>query len=169
VSADLNIRRLLVPADVAAFRAIRLEGLRREPEAFGSDLAAEETEPEAWFAERLETSEVVGAFRGDKLCGVACLGFHSATRYRHKGSLWGMYVRPESRGAGVARALATEVIRRARDRVEILQLCVYRANRPARRLYTALGFQEYGLEKDALKVGDRYFDDILMALDLRPH
>ena len=33
----------------------------------------------------------------------------------------------------------------------------------ARRLYASLGFIEYGLEKNALKVGDRYLDDVLMV------
>jgi len=46
---------------------------------------------------------------------------------------------------------------------------VERGNLNARRLYTSLGFVEFGLEKDALKVDGTYYDNILMALDLRPH
>ena len=40
-------------------------------------------------------------------------------------------------------------------------------NEPARRLYERLGFVEYGVEKSSLKQDGRYYDEILMALDLR--
>jgi ribosomal protein S18 acetylase RimI-like enzyme len=54
----------------------------------------------------------------------------------------------------------------ARGEVELIQLVVERKNLTARRLYTSLGFVEYGLEVNARKFGDRYFDDVLMAKDL---
>jgi RimJ/RimL family protein N-acetyltransferase len=50
----------------------------------------------------------------------------------------------------------------------VVQLTVVAGNETARRLYAGLGFEEYGLEKKALKLGDRYFDEILMAKDLGP-
>jgi hypothetical protein len=39
-------------------------------------------------------------------------------------------------------------------------------NETARRLYARLGFVEYGIEKNSLKYGGRYYDEILMAKDL---
>jgi hypothetical protein len=41
-------------------------------------------------------------------------------------------------------------------------------NEPARRLYARLGFVEYGIERNSLKHGGRYYDEILMAKDLTP-
>jgi hypothetical protein len=38
-----------------------------------------------------------------------------------------------------------------------------RPNNAAVRLYTRLGFKEYGLEQRALKFGGRYYDEVLMA------
>ncbi len=77
-----------------------------------------------------------------------------------------MYVRPDARGAGVARRLVEAVIAYARVRVELIQLSVVEGNEQARRLYARLGFVEYGIEKNSLKYGGRYYDEILMAKDL---
>ena len=41
-----------------------------------------------------------------------------------------------------------------------------RDNEQARRLYTSLGFVEYGLERNALKQDGRYYDEVLMAKNL---
>jgi RimJ/RimL family protein N-acetyltransferase len=79
-----------------------------------------------------------------------------------------MYVRPNSRNAGVGRQLVEAVIDQARDQVEVIQLSVVSGNEGARRLYASLGFVEYGVEKNSLKQDGRYYDEILMALDLRP-
>ena len=51
--------------------------------------------------------------------------------------------------------------------IEVIQLSVISDNQPARRLYGSLGFVEYGLERDSLKQNGRYYDEVLMALDLR--
>ena len=77
-----------------------------------------------------------------------------------------MYVRPDARKAGLGRQLIEAVIDYARDHVEVIQLSVVSGNEPARRLYTGLGFVEYGVEKKSLKQDGRYYDEILMALDL---
>ena len=52
------------------------------------------------------------------------------------------------------------------EHVELIQLTVVSENEAARRLYADLGFVEYGIERNALKQGGRYYDEILMAKDL---
>ncbi len=78
-----------------------------------------------------------------------------------------MYVRPDSRNAGLGRRLAEAVIEFARPRVELIQLAVVSDNVTARRLYAGLGFAEYGIERNALKQDGRYYDEVLMAKDLK--
>ena len=68
---------------------------------------------------------------------------------------------------GVGAALLTAVIEYAREQVEIMQLTVAAINEPARRLYTRMGFVEYGRQERALKHGHRYFDEVLMMKSLR--
>jgi RimJ/RimL family protein N-acetyltransferase len=163
---DIEVRRL-TPADAAGYREIRLAGLKNNPEAFGSTFESESLKPLSSFAERLRSSAIFGALRGAELLGIAGFAFREGAKETHKGLLWGMYVRPDARKSGVGRRLVEAVIDFARQHVEILQLNVVSDNEPARRLYARLGFVEYGLEKNSLKHGGTYYDEILMALDLK--
>jgi ribosomal protein S18 acetylase RimI-like enzyme len=156
----------MTPADAALYRDVRLEGLRCNPEAFGSTFERENAKSLAWFEERIASSDVFGAFAGEELVGVAGLLPHQGQKERHKAFLWGMYVRPGARKTGVGRRLIETLIDAARGRVELIQLSVVSDNEGARRLYASLGFVEYGLEKKSLKQDGRYYDEILMAKDL---
>ncbi len=160
---DFVIRPLEPGPDTEAFRAIRLEALKTSPESFGSDYATESQRPPEWFAERLSEGVMFGAFHGEELLGIAGFYVEPAIRRAHKGVLWGVFVRPKARSAGVARRLAETVLAHAEGKVEQVNLCVERGNMHARRLYASLGFVEYGLEKNAIRIGDRYFDDVMMV------
>jgi hypothetical protein len=50
---------------------------------------------------------------------------------------------------------------------EVIQLALVRDNEQARRLYVRLGFAEYGIETRALKQVGRYYDEVLMAKNLK--
>ena len=143
---QIQIRRL-VPADATLYRDIRLEGLRRSPEAFGSTFEAEDARPLAFFSERLGGSAAFGAFHGSELVGIAGLLIREGQKEAHKGLLVGRYVRPSARNAGVGRRLVETIIEFARQRVELIQLSVVSDNEPARRLYERLGLVEYGIAR----------------------
>ena len=166
-AAQIQIRRL-APADAALYREIRLEALRCNPEAFGSTFEAENARPLTFFSERIGGSKVFGAFHDSKLVGIAGLLIAQGQKEAHKGRLVGMYVRPSARRAGVGRRLVETIVESARHSLELIQLAVVSDNEPARRLYARLGFVEYGLEKKALKQDGHYYDEVLMAKDLKP-
>jgi len=162
---DIAIRRLAQgdPTDLADYRDIRLEALRDSPEAFGSSFEAENAQPLNWFADRLGSATVLGAFYGSDVVGIAGFAIQQGQKRAHKGLLWGMYVRPAARKSGVGRQLIEAILEIARQQVELIQLTVVRDNERARKLYASLGFIEYGLEKNALKQNGRYYDEFLMA------
>jgi len=160
--------RLLRGADAAAFQALRLEALELHPAAFAASPHEEAGQGLEEVAERLEAGAVFGALADGVLGGTAGFAMPGREKKRHKGLLWGVYVRAEMRGQGVGRALVERVIDHARGRVEQLHATVTTSNQAARQLYRHLGFQTYGLEPRGLKVGERYFDQELMALMLRP-
>jgi RimJ/RimL family protein N-acetyltransferase len=164
-AARIEVRRLMLE-DAVAYREIRLAGLRDTPEAFGSTFERESAQPLAWFRDRLANSQVFGAIRLSELLGIAGFARREHDKEKHKGLLWGMYVRPDARNAGIGRLLVEAVIDHARQQVELIQLSVVSGNERARRLYSSLGFVEYGVEKKSLKQCGRYYDEILMALDL---
>lgn len=158
--------RQLAPGDVESLREIRLEGLRLNPEAFGSTFEDEQSAPIEKYSAWINSSQMFGAFQDLRLVGIAAFGVFTGRKDGHKGWLRAMYVTPDFRGKGVSRLLVEAVIRAARQRVDLLQLSVVSENLPAIRLYESCGFQQYGLEKRALKQNGRYYDEIHMFLDL---
>jgi GNAT superfamily N-acetyltransferase len=159
----VDLIRLLTSSDTAAYRDIRLEGLRDSPHAFSSTFAREAAMPPSWFEERIASGNVFGAFVGDELCGVAGYRPMEGAKEHHKAGLWGMYVRAHARRSGLGRRLIEAIIAHAAGQVEQLLLVVTAGNAEAERLYLRMGFSEYGREMKALKQDGRYFDEILMV------
>lgn len=162
--------RPLTAADAAAFRALRIMGLRESPDAFTASIEEEEAFSDAEMAARAvpEVPGVfLGAFAGEELVGMAGYIANQRPKTRHKGIMVAVYVAPDWRAAKVGRRLVEAVIDHARTLGAILHCTVRADNAPARRLYLSLGFVPYGLERDAIFADGRYFDDVLLALDLR--
>ena len=163
--------RELTAADAEIFRELRLRALQEEPEAFGSSWEEENARPLEQTVARLraEGMTAFGAFDADgNLVGMVRLFRHDGAKVRHKADIISMYVAPEVRGRGVGRMLMEAAIERARATpdVEQLLLAVNVTNAPARNLYLSLGFEPFGREPLALKLGDRYYDEEMMVLFL---
>jgi ribosomal protein S18 acetylase RimI-like enzyme len=167
------IIRTLLPAEAAAFWSLRLRALREHPGCFASSPEEEENVPLDVVRARLDsqspsTNLVLGAFVDDKLVGMTGLRRDSFRKAAHKARIWGMYVASEHQSRGIGRRLLEAAIDAGRKMggVEQLHLEVMVDNAPARALYRALGFQSYGVEKRALRIGDAYVDEELMFLML---
>lgn len=161
--------RRLVPADAEAFRALRLEALSTAPEAFGSSPEEEAARPMDVVRARLADTgpdAVFGAFAGDDLVGMAGFVLSQGIKKRHKGLLWGVFVRAQWRDRGTGEQLVRAVIDHARSHALLLQASVVTTNGSARRVYDRLGFVPYGIETRALCVSDTFHDEALLMLDL---
>jgi len=101
--------RKLVAADVAAFRDLRLEALQTYRDAFGSTYETEMSRPLSYFVERLQKNVILGGFDQGELVGM--IGFYqqSGPKDRHKGAIWGMYIKSRLQGGGLASALWTRL------------------------------------------------------------
>ena len=159
-----QVRRLSA-SDAVSYRALRLDGLRAHPEAFGASWEEEVTQPLTWFANRLDQDIIFGGELAGTLDLRGVVGFYvlDSAKQRHKGVLWGMFVQPDVRRTGLGPSLVARVLEHAMQTVEEVRLTVVATNKAAVRLYERAGFEQYGLERRALKIGDEYHDEVLMA------
>lgn len=162
---QFHIRRLQ-PEDQVAFRDIRLEGLRLHPEAFGASLEEEERLSPEEIAGRIGRGVIFGGFDSDeRLAGVIGLARSNPAKIRHTASIWGMYVRQQARGTGLAKSLLADAMAEGKTMCRSLRLSVVSSNLAAIRLYQSMGFSQWAVDTEALKVADTYYDEILMRID----
>jgi len=170
----VEIRRLTA-ADAAIYWPLRLRALREEPESFGASYEEQRDMPLESAAIRLRESEnapdkaTFGAFdEHGQIAGMIGLVREQGAKSQHKAFIWGVYVVPEARGQGVGAALLETALDFARqiEGLEQVMLAVAATNKSARTLYAAAGFEVWGQEPLALKVGDHYVDEEHMVFFL---
>ena len=157
------IIRSLTGNDASVYQPLRLRALREHSEAFAVAFEEEQRLSLEAVAKRFQQSSAeryaLGAFAGEELSGL--LHFHrwEGMKIRHRASIGGMYVPPEYRGQGIAKALLLEAITRARTLhgLEDLILSVTVGNEHARALYLAVGFTPVSVEPRYLKIGEQYY------------
>lgn len=106
----------------------------------------------------VEEGKVVG------LCDVNRI--RPETELQHNGLL-GIAIRKEFRGSGIGKELMAAMLERCRGKFETIVLDVFTTNKNAISLYKKFGFVEYGLLPNAVKRGNRYFDELKMYCELK--
>ncbi len=165
------IIRNITKEDVTTFWNLRLRALEEFPEAFSSSYEESSSNSIEQVASRISEEEdnyILGAFSDDTLVGMVGFIRENKKKLIHKSFIWGMYVVPEEQGKRIGRKLLEELIHRAKQLEGLSQvnLVVVSSNEAAKKLYQSLGFEIYGLERNAMKVEDTYYDEDLMVLIL---
>jgi len=152
------------PEEADVLRSLRLEALADNPPAFAERLEVALAMGGEDFSAPLARGEMWGVFADGEAMAMAGFGRFTGANVDHKAMIWGVYVRPQGRGSGVADQLFEALFTHAREvGVEILELGVGAFNRRAVRFYERMGFVSFGLEPAAVKLDDRYYDELLMA------
>ena len=59
--------------------------------------------------------------------------------------------------------MVARIVEHAKSQVELLNLTVVTSNERALRFYKGLGFESFGTERKALKIGAEYYDEELLV------
>ncbi len=149
--------------DADAYRTIRLEALKKFPQAYGATYAQTLKQPIGAFTQTLEQANLFGAFVNGNLCGIICFVPCEGAQDNHIGHLYQMYVQQQMQGQGIGLALIEHLFEYAAHKVQQVHLGVGTQNHSALALYTRAGFEIYGTEPRALLVDGHYIDEHLMV------
>ena len=139
--------RLAVSGDWQASRDVRLAALADAPYAFASTLDREAGLDEATWRARIASAATYLAWHDGEPVGTATGLPHDGGPFPVPGAwhLVGMWVRPSSRGLGVADRLVGAVAAAAREAgAGVLVLWVTEVNGRARAFYRRMGFTPSG-------------------------
>lgn len=161
-AAEVTIRRLTID-HTGLYRALMLRAHSEHEAAFVTAFEERASRPLEWWHRRLSdpTTVTLGAFdEAASLIGSVRLERYQRRRERHKVDLVSLYVMKDHAGNGIGRRLMDEALAETRKLpgIELMLLVVVGENLPALRLFSRLGFVEYGREPKAVKHADRYFD-----------
>ena len=135
--------------ELDAFLVIRRQALATNPEAFGDTIekmdAREKSFEQDRFLANVERDDqlLIGAFENERCVAMTGLFHNSEPGYEGRGTIWGVFVRPEYRGRRLGERMIEAVFSRARTWkwLDEIVLFVKTDNHHAIRLYERLGMK----------------------------
>lgn len=150
------------------FMIIRLEALELEPQAFGDSFSVLSKKKDNYWKKELSNKKQVwyGVFDNENLVGIGSIKYVKSLKFSHIAHLSGIYVTKSHRGQGIGKMLFKSRIDEAfkNDKIKKLKLIVNTSQTNAISLYKSFNFREVGKLEDEFKVGDTFYDALLMEL-----
>jgi Acetyltransferases, including N-acetylases of ribosomal proteins len=165
--------KVIDKSDWLSYQKLRLTALKVAHESFGSTYEREVQFTEQQIIERISPDSnkfFMGIFDEKELIGMVSFHREVGQKDRHKGDIYGMFIHGDYQNKGLAKLLLSTLINKVKEEypdLEQIRLSVVSNNISAVKLYGHLGFEKYGVEINALKAGDKYFDEDLMVLFLK--
>ncbi len=168
---NLIFKRVL-PEEMDLWFSMRIDSLNESPSAFLASPQKELEQGVDFFRSRIikggDDNVIFGCLFEGKFIGSVGIVREGHEKASHKSFIWGMYVSPEFRKLKVAGKLLDMAINFAIESMKVSQinLSVESTREPAKRLYTSRGFEKWGTEKNAMQVGEQFYDEDYMVLVL---
>jgi ribosomal protein S18 acetylase RimI-like enzyme len=163
--------RLFTEQDAQVLWDLRMLALETDPWSFADSPEELREISVDVYTSRLRSNHasnfIVGAFEEHKAVGMTGFYQEKPMKLRHKGWIWGVFVKPDVRGRGVARSLMQEAIKRAKtiDGLEMILLTVSVDQPAPRKLYESFGFRSIGVEPKGIKIGTKHHDEEHLVLE----
>jgi ribosomal protein S18 acetylase RimI-like enzyme len=163
--------RLFTEQDAQTLWDLRMLALETDPWSFvesPEELRAISVDE---YATRLRANDaanfIVGAFEQQTPLGMAGFYQEKSIKRRHKGWIWGVFVKPDARFCGIAKSLMAEAIRHAKaiPGLQMILLTVSVEQPAPRKLYQSFGFRSIGVEPKGIKIGNEHHDEEHMVLE----
>jgi ribosomal protein S18 acetylase RimI-like enzyme len=149
------------------YKALRLEALKNEPQAFSSVYEDEANFNDKKWKQRLSgfsdrtNNIMVFAVDGKKLVGMTGVFWGGSEKTKHIATIFGVYVKKEYRGKGIGKLLLENIIKQidSLKQIKKIKLSVTASQLPALSLYKKMGFELIGKSKNEIKVNGVYYDE----------
>lgn len=161
--------RVLTSDDWREYKRIRLRGLHEDPLAFGKAYEEEVNLSDEEWKDKLSGPKIIyGAEVDGKLVGMAGALFMDMKYFQHMAKVVSVWVDPQYRRQGIAKALMQKLLEDLRrdPKITKVRLSVNTTQDAAIKMYEQMGFVKAGYAKNEMKVGDQYVDQIQMELIL---
>lgn len=164
---EIKYRKLYF-SDLDKYHKIRLKCLQDHPDSFGTtyeeEIKKEKFKFDEYITQNDSQSFLMGAFKANNCIGICGFIREQGKRTYHRGHLVQIYVLKEYQGKGIGKELISQTIKEAFDKLNVEQILlgVITDNNQATTVYEKLGFKEYGLIKEFLKLENKYLDKRLM-------
>lgn len=166
---EIQIRKLL-PNQSNSYRELRLQCLKHHPEYFTTNYQDEKTKKTLFFQAYIEQADtnnfVIGAFHNNVLIGISGFKRHERKKINHGGVIIQVYVISEFQGRKIGSNLVKHTLDEAFkiDGIEQIEIGVISSNKKAKNIYENLGFKNFGLHKNFLKIDNNYYHHNMMMI-----
>jgi RimJ/RimL family protein N-acetyltransferase len=150
-----------------------MEGLEREPTAFGSSLyEAKEKDDKKWkndFESMVDKESIVFAMDGSEVIGTIGYYWDKHEKMKHTATIVAVYLKEEYRSKGIGKLMSQKILQiiESKSKFVKIKLQVTSSNVPAKKLYESIGFEYIGTAKKELFVNGTYHDTDLMEYYLK--
>lgn len=157
----------LSPEHWFVYKHLRLVSLREDPQAFiGIHEEKLKLGDEIWQSHFAALhNRILFAFEGNEAVGMVSYDINHNSKNSHVANIYSLFVLPDYRKKGLGKHLLEAVIsdiEKNHSGVIKVKLAVSSSQIHALNLYESLGFKKVGTYKMEIKVGEEFFDELLL-------